>query len=526
MKCNVLVSDALADAGIDVLRESCNVTVKLGLTEAQIVKEIGKYHGLVVRSGTRVTKKIIKAARNLKIIARAGVGVDNIDAAAATDAGIVVINSPRGNTLSAAEHALSLMMAMVRNIPAADRSLRQGQWDRKTFVGTEVFHKTLGLLGLGKVGGVVAERAMAMGMKVIAFDPFASEEHAKRIGVGLVGFTTVLKQADIISLHMPHTRDTHHLIGAKELRIMKKGVRIVNAARGGLIDEDALFKALVSGKVAQAALDVFENEPATDNPLLTLPNVIATPHLGASTMEAQVNVAVDVARQIVDFFNGIPPKSAINMPSVKPEIIASHKPYFELAEKIGLFHAQLLDGNIQSIHITYAGRSAGMETELITRYLLVGFLRPTMQDSVNFVNAPVLISNRGVKLTETTVEQAAKYKDLITVKVVTSKRTREVAGTLYDMDEIRIVMVDDYWMELVPQGHVLYVRHKDQPGLVGKVGTLLGDRNINIAGMQVGRENVRGRAIMCLTIDDDISKETIEALSKIKGVASVRLLTL
>jgi len=214
------------------------------------------------------------------------------------------------------------------------------------------------------------------------------------------------------------------------------------------------------------------------------------------------------------------------MPSVKPEIIASHKPYFELAEKIGLFHAQLLDGNIQSIHITYAGRSAGMETELITRYLLVGFLRPTMQDSVNFVNAPVLISNRGVKLTETTVEQAAKYKDLITVKVVTSKRTREVAGTLYDMDEIRIVMVDDYWMELVPQGHVLYVRHKDQPGLVGKVGTLLGDRNINIAGMQVGRENVRGRAIMCLTIDDDISKETIEALSKIKGVASVRLLTL
>jgi len=308
MKCNVLVSDALADAGIDVLRESCNVTVKLGLTEAQIVKEIGKYHGLVVRSGTRVTKKIIKAARNLKIIARAGVGVDNIDAAAATDAGIVVINSPRGNTLSAAEHALSLMMAMVRNIPAADRSLRQGQWDRKTFVGTEVFHKTLGLLGLGKVGGVVAERAMAMGMKVIAFDPFASEEHAKRIGVGLVGFTTVLKQADIISLHMPHTRDTHHLIGAKELRIMKKGVRIVNAARGGLIDEDALFKALVSGKVAQAALDVFENEPATDNPLLTLPNVIATPHLGASTMEAQVNVAVDVARQIVDFFNGIPPQ--------------------------------------------------------------------------------------------------------------------------------------------------------------------------------------------------------------------------
>jgi D-3-phosphoglycerate dehydrogenase len=526
MKCKILVSDPLAEAGVDVLREQCAVTVKTGLTEAQLVREIGKYNGLIVRSGTRVTKKLIKAAKNLKIIARAGVGVDNIDIEAATAAGIVVINSPRGNTLSAAEHALSLMMSMARNIPAADRSLRDGRWDRKAFVGTEMFHKTLGLLGLGKVGSVVAERAIAMGMTVIAYDPFASEEQARRIGVGLAGFTTVLKRADIISLHMPHTRDTHHLIGAKELRMMKKGVRIVNAARGGLIDEQALLAALKSGKVSQAALDVFESEPATDNPLLQLPNVIATPHLGASTMEAQINVAVDVARQIVDFFKGVPPRSAINMPSVKPEIITSHKPYFELAEKIGLFQAQLLDGNVQKINVTFAGRSAGMETELITRYALVGFLKPTMQDSVNFVNAPMLIGNRGIKLTQTTAGQPAKYSDLITVEVVTSKRTRVVAGTVYDMHEIRIVQVDDYWMELAPFGHVLYVRHKDQPGLVGSVGTLLGNRNINIAGMQVGRESVRGRAIMCLTIDDDISRETLEALANITGVASVRLLIL
>ena len=257
-----------------------------------------------------------------------------------------------------------------------------------------------------------------------------------------------------------------------------------------------------------------------------MPNVIATPHLGASTMEAQINVAVDVARQIVDFFKGVPPRSAINMPSVKPEIITSHKPYFELAEKIGLFQAQLLDGNVQKINVAFAGRSAGMETELITRYALVGFLKPTMQDSVNFVNAPMLIGNRGIKFTQTTAGQPAKYSDLITMEVVTSKRTRVVAGTVYDMHEIRIVQVDDYWMELAPFGHVLYVRHKDQPGLVGRVGTLLGDRNINIAGMQVGRESVRGRAIMCLTIDDDISKETLDALANIAGVASVRLLIL
>lgn len=522
----ILIADPLAEAGVDILKQHFAVDTRAGMSEKELARDIPKYHGLIVRSGTRVTAKAIDAAANLKIVARAGVGVDNIDLDAATRNGIVVVNSPMGNTLSAAEHTLSLLMAMVRNIPAADRSLRDRKWERKAFTGTEISNKTLGVIGLGKVGAIVAEHAMGLGMKVVAHDPFAGARLAERLGVELMPLNTVLKKADFLTFHLPRTSTTYHLISSREFSMMKKGVRIVNCARGGIIDEAALLRALKSGRVAQAALDVFESEPPFDNPLLDMPNVIVTPHLGASTTEAQVNVALDVAHQIIDYFNGAPPKNAVNMPSVKPEIMEAHRPFFELGEKLGLFHAQLLDGNVTGIHITYSGASAARETALITRYVLVGFLKPTFHETVNFVNAPVLARTRGIKLRETLDEKPAKYSDLITVEVDTTTRTRVIAGTLFDSNEKRIVMVDNMWLDIVPHGLILYIGHRDEPGLVGKVGTFLGDNNINIAGMQVGRLSVRGsRAVMALSVDDDVSPETLIEMRKIKGVSSCRLLT-
>lgn len=522
----ILVADPLADAGVELLKQHFAVDTRSGLSEKELLRDIPKYHGLIVRSGTRVTAKALDAASNLKIVARAGVGVDNIDLDAATRNGIVVVNSPKGNTLSAAEHALSLLMAMARNIPAANHSLHERKWERKAFVGTEISNKILGVIGLGKVGAIVAEHAIGLGMKVIAHDPFASSRLAERLGVELLSLNSVLKKADFLTFHLPRTPNTYHLISSKEFSLMKKGVRIINCARGGIVDEDALLRALKSGRVAQAALDVFENEPPFDNPLLDMPNVIVTPHLGASTTEAQVNVALDVANQIIDYFNGAPPKNAVNMPSVKPEIMERHKPFFQLGEKIGLFHAQLLDGNVTGIHITYSGASAARETALITRYILVGFLKPTFHESVNFVNAPMLARTRGIKLRETLDDKPAKYSDLISVEVTTTSRTRLIAGTLFDQNEKRIVMVDNMWLDIVPEGLILYIGHRDEPGLVGAVGTFLGDRNINIAGMQVGRLSVRGsRAVMALSVDDDVSQETLNDLRKIKGVSSCRLLT-
>lgn len=525
MKPKILVSDPLAEEGVDILSEHFIVKVKTGLPESELIKEIAGFNGLVVRSATKATAKIIAAGKDLKIIARAGVGVDNIDLDAATRAGIVVVNSPQGNTLAAAEHTIAMLMAMARNIAAADHSLREGKWDRKRFTGTELFGKTLGVVGIGKIGAYVAQRANAMGMKVIAHDPFAGAELAQRIGVTLVPFKNLLKQADFITVHVPKTQGTYHLIGANEFKLMKKGVRIINCARGGIIDEDALVSAIDSGKVAQAALDVFEKEPLpADNPLVARPNIILTPHLGASTQEAQINVAVDVAKQIVDFFKGIPPKSAVNIPSIKPEILDSHKPFFELAEKIGYIQADLLDGNVKEIHIEYSGNTRERETSLITRYILVGFLRPTFQETVNFVNAPIITQNRGIKLTETSSDMQVKFSELITVNVVTEKGSRTVAGTIFNTNDIRIVNIDGFWIDLSPRGSILVVQHRDRPGLIGKVGTLLGDRNINVGGMQVGRESVRGNAVMALSLDDEIPEKVMKELRKIEGLDSARLL--
>lgn len=522
-KPNVLVSDKLAQEGVEILRKKCDVTVKTGLPEDELIKIIPKFDALLVRAATKVNAKVIAAAKNMKIIGRAGVGVDNIDVEAATKAGILVVNSPEGNILSAAEHAIALMMSLARNVPQANASMHEGKWEKNKFVGVQVSEKTLGIVGFGKIGKLVGERAAGLGMRLLVADPYTTEEAAARIGAKLVDMKTLLKEADYITFHVPKSSETYHLCSTGEFKKMKTGVRIINCSRGGVIDEAALFEAISGGKVAGAALDVFEKEPLEKSPLLSLPNVIVTPHLGASTAEAQLNVAIDVAKQFLDYFDGLPPTAAVNMPAIKPEMLRLNQPYFTLAEKLGALMAGLLDDSVESIEVTYEGAFAEMQTNVITRYFLMGLLKPRFSDSVNVVNAPILFKSRGVKLAEASIGRDSCNIDAMSVAVTTREVTRTAAATLVN-GETRIINLDGFKIDLVTEGNVLAIAHTDKPGMIGRVGTLLGDRNINIAGMQVGREKVRGKAVMALRVDDDVPQAVIKALKEIPGIRSVKLI--
>lgn len=525
MKPKVLIADKLSDAGIDILKKKCTVTVKTGMKESELVKEIPKFDAMVVRSGTKVTKKVIKAAKNLKIVARAGVGVDNIDIPAATEAGILVVNSPTGNILAAAELAVGHMFALARHIPQADSSMRQGRWDRKKYVGTQLAGKTLGIVGVGKIGKLVCRDALGIGMKVLVYDPVVSEDEASRFGATLVSMNELLKKADYITLHVPKSPRTHHLISTAQFGKMKKGVRIVNCSRGGVIDEEALLAAIEKGKVAGAALDVYETEPpGADNPLLENPSVVLTPHLGASTAEAQLNVATDVAGQVLEFFDGKFPSSAVNMPAISPEILETHQPYFELANKIGALHSAIMKGSISSVTIKYEGGISNMETDLVTRNFLIGLLKSRFDD-INIVNAPVLFKERGVDITESSVDRRTRFTDLIIAEVQTGKTKHTVSGTLSVTGEPRIVSIDGYTFDLAPEGLCILSMHKDQPGVIGTVGTLLGSNDINIAGMQVGRETVRGQALMVINVDDEVPPELLKEIKKQKHINTVDLVS-
>ncbi|MFH0887195.1 MAG: phosphoglycerate dehydrogenase, partial [bacterium] len=507
----VLVSDKLSQDGVKKLQDAgFEVDVKTGLPEDEIVKIIANYDAMVVRSETKVTPKIIEAANKLKIVGRAGVGVDNIDLPAATKKGIIVVNSPEGNTVAAAELTLAMMLALARKIPEAYISLQEGKWERSKFTGVEFYGKTIGVIGLGKIGSRVASYAHSLGMQVIGNDPYVSEEKAKKIGVTLKSLDEIYKSADYISLHLPKTKETLHMIGKKELDMMKDGVRIVNCARGGIIDEGSLIEALKSGKVAGAALDVYEKEPLpSDSPLLKVPNLITVPHLGASTKEAQINVAIDVVEQIVDVLNGGTARSAVNIPSMKPELLEPVRAYLPLAEKIGLFVSQLVDGVFESVDITYLGELAALEVSPLTTSLLKGLLQPVMQESVNFVNAPVIAKERGIKVTESKSEESTDFANLITVKIKGPKQSRTVSGTLFGSFGPRITAIDDFKTDVVPEGYILVCSHKDKPGIVGKIGTYLGNKGINIAGMDVGRSEIGGRAVMLLNVDDVIPDKLI-----------------
>ena len=528
MSFNVLITDPLSEEGIFPLRQAENliISIETALTPDQLVEKIKDYDALLIRSQTQVTREVIENAPNLKIIGRAGVGVDNIDLDAATEHGIIVVNAPDGNTNSAAEHTMAMLMSLARKIPQAFNSLKNQQWDRKSFIGVELKNKTLGIVGLGRIGAEVAARAKGQRMTVIAYDPFLTEEKAQKMGISFGTLEEVLKVADFISIHTPLLKETRHLIDEKAFDLMKDGVQIINCARGGIIDEDALYDAIVNKKVVGAALDVFETEPFVDHKLLTLPEVIATPHLAASTFEAQESVAVDVSKDVVSFLNGGLVENPVNLSSVSKEAMLKISPFFELAEKLGAFLSNLADGVIEEVTIHYLGELSSFDVRPLTRNTLKGLLKGNLGGHVNDVNAKYLADQIGIVVNEHKTSTSKGFMNLLTVEARTANGTRRVSGTLLNGLGARIVKVDKYSVDVIPEGHLVFVKHKDQPGAIGRVGTLLAEANINIATMQVGRANAGGDAIMMLTIDkyvDDYDVNRLKELDDIFDVTAIDL---
>ena len=524
----VLVSDPVAQEGVGILRRAgLEVDVRTGLTKDELIAIIGDYDALAVRSETKVTADVLEAAGRLKIIGRAGVGVDNIDVERATQRGILVVNSPEGNTIAAAELTVTLLLSLSRNVPQASASLRNGEWKRSKYVGVEVYGKTAGVIGLGKIGREVARRLLGLEMTVLAYDPFLSPEQAEALGVRLVDLDTIYRQSDYITVHVPKTKDTAGMIGAEQIAAMKDGVRLINVARGGIIQEAALREGIESGKIAGAAIDVWEQEPTPpDNPLLKIPQVVGTPHLGASTEEAQVGVAVDIAEQIVDVLEGRPARAAVNMPSLAPDVLAHIEPYLRLAEKIGSLHTQLASGSITSVEALYAGDWEPKEQLHITRALMKGLLQPILTESVNYVNAPTLAESRGIRVIESRSGRGDEYARLLTVVAQSGSGRRTICGTVFGRSDARIVHIDGYNVDFKPEGWMIVTQHTDRPGIIGRVGTLLGARGVNIAGMYVGREQKTGRAVMALSLDDAVPADIMAEIMAMEGMDSARLVEL
>lgn len=520
----ILVSDKVSDQGVKILQEVHEVDVRHGLTPEELIAAIPEYDALVVRSETKARKAVIEAAANLKVIGRAGVGVDNIDVQAATEKGIMVINAPDGNTIAATEHTMALMLALARNVPQAYHSMKAGKWERSKFMGLEMRGKTLGVIGLGRIGTGVAKRALAFEMKVLAYDPFISEEKAKDLGIELAELDQIYAQADFMTLHLPLTPETKHIINETVFAKVKKGLRIVQCARGGLIDEEALVKAIQDGIVAGAAIDVFEKEPVDpENPLLKLDNVIFTPHLGASTEEAQLGVAIDVAYGVLAALNGDPVASAVNMPPVSPEVMQFIKPYFQLVEKMGTLAVFLADGRIEAVEVEYKGEIGEVDSKMLTIATLKGVLTPILQKAVNYINAPIVAKSRGIKVWELKSEETENFANLISVRVKTDKEEHRVAGTLFGRQEGRIVMIDGYRVDVAPKGGLLIVPHNDHPGMVGAVGSLLGEKGINIINMQVVRTEQVGTSIMFLEVESEICHDILLEIKQIKGIFDAKL---
>ncbi len=519
-KHKVLVSDPISEKGVQMLREVAKVDIQTGLPREELVKIIGEYDALMVRSGTQVTADIIEAGHNLKVIGRAGVGVDNIDVDKASEMGILVINAPEGNTISAAEHTMALMLALARNVPNASASLKEGLWQRSKFMGVELLKKNLGIIGLGRIGSEVAKRARAFGMNVIAYDPYISTDRAEKLGVVSATMDEIFEQADFITFHAPKVSSRNYLVGTEELSKMKDGVRIINCARGGLLDEKALYDAIVSGKVAGAALDVFEEEPPKESPLLELEQIITTPHLGASTQEAQVNVAVQVADQIIHVLKGEPVDMAVNVFVIPQEVLSEVEPFIPLMKTLGSFYMQVFDGRVEKIEIIYSGEISEHPVTPLTTALLIGFLRVMLNSTVNFVNAPIIAKNRGIQVEETRSKTTSIFHNLVTVNVTTGDGVFTLAGTVFEGSDIRIVQIGDYRIEVVPSRYMLVNKYVDKPGVIGKVGTILGDNNVNIASMQVGRQKIGGEAVMVLQVDNPVKDHVIQEVENIEAILS------
>lgn len=524
----VLVSDPLSEEGLKILekQKDFKVDVKVKQPPEELKKIIGEYDALIVRSSTKVTADIIKHAKKLKVIGRAGVGLDNVDAAAATKKGIIVMNTPGGNTISAAEHTMSLILSLARNIPQADASIKSGTWDRNKFMGVELYGKVLGIIGLGRIGTEVAKRALGFGMKVVAYDPFLTQDKAKDLGIELADLKRIFSQSDYITVHTPLTDETRHMIGAKEIDMMKKGVRLINCARGGIIDEGAVLAGIDSGKIAGAAFDVYEQEPPKESPLVKSDKVVATPHLGASTEEAQLNVAVEIAKQVVDALLGRGIRNAVNIPYIEYETWKVLRPYIVLAEKMGLLQAQLLSEPIKEVDITYAGEMSKHDITSITRAFMKGLLTPALGEMVNYVNATVMAEERGIKVTESKTSRIEEFVHVIATKVKTKSKTSTMAGALFANNQPRIVKIDNYYVDAVPEGYMILISNKDVPGVVGQIGTLLGKNKINIAAMTFGREKPGGKAISVCNVDSEVPDKVLKAIKECKNIYDARLIKL
>ena len=521
MTVRVLISDKMDPKAAAIFRDrGIEVDEKPGLTPEELKAIIGDYDGLAIRSATKVTKAILEAATNLKVVGRAGIGVDNVDIPAATARGVVVMNTPFGNSITTAEHAIALMFALARQLPEADASTQAGKWEKNRFMGVEVTGKTLGLIGCGNIGSIVATRALGLKMKVAAFDPFLTPERAVELGVDKVEVDELLKRADFITLHTPLTDQTRNILSRENIAKTKKGVRIINCARGGLIDEAALKDALESGHVAGAALDVFETEPATASPLFGTPGFISTPHLGASTSEAQVNVAIQVAEQMSDFLllGGV--TNAINMPSLTAEEAPRLKPYMSLAEKLGKLVGQILGEDVRSVSVEVEGAAAQLNQKPITGAVLAG-LMGTYSQTVNMVNAPYLAKERGLDVKEIRHDREGDYHTLVAVEVGTSKGVLRVAGTLFGNKAPRLVELFGVEIEGELAGSMIYIVNTDTPGFIGKLGTALGEAGINIATFNLGRREALGEAVALVSVDGDVPIEMIAKLCKLEGVRDV-----
>lgn len=519
----VLISDKMSPIAAEIFKKhGIDVDVKTGMSEDELIDVIGEYDGLAIRSATKATPEVFAAAKNLKVIGRAGIGVDNIDQPAATENGVVVMNTPFGNSVTTAEHAISLMMTLARQIPVANASTHEGKWEKSKFMGTELYNKTLGLIGCGNIGSIVANRAQGMKMKVIAYDPFLSEDKADSMNVRKVELDELLAEADFITLHTPLNDSTRNILGKENISKLKKGVRIVNCARGGLIDETALKEAIESGHVAGAALDVYENEPAKENVLFGMEQVVCTPHLGASTSEAQENVAVQVAEQMADYINNGTITNALNTPSVTAEEAKVLNPYLALAEQLGSFTGQITESGLKSITIEYIGEVGTINTKPLTAIALKAVLAP-LTDSVNAVNSRNVAQARGISVTETVREKSGNYQSLIRITVESDNRERSIAGTLF-AGAPRVVELFDVKLEANLSKYMLYVSNEDKPGMIGNLGQILADNNINIANFHLGRNEGAANAVALVEVDEEVSTDIIEKILALPTVNKAKFL--
>lgn len=524
----VLVADEISDEGIEVLSKDLDVSYLPKITQEELLKTIGDFDAILVRSRTQVNKDVIDAGKKLKVIGRAGVGVDNIDLKVATESGVLVVNSPEGNTASAAEHTMALMLSLARLVPQADSSMKDGQWQRNKFIGVELFNKTLGVIGLGKIGSRVAHVAKSIGMKVLVYDPFISKQRAEELDLKTVSLEEIWRQADFITLHIPKTNETANLISGTVLSRIKPGVRIINASRGGVIDEAALARAIADGRVAGAALDVYDTEPPKDSPLLAVADkIIMTPHLGASTVEAQYNVAIDLAEQIRDYLIDGVCRSPVNLPFMRPDILKNLGKYFGLAEAMGAIAGGLITGNVRGVEILNYGGLAVKDTTPLTVAALTGLFRSRIE-SVTYVNAQIIAKTHGISVRESRLEDsgAGNYRDELGIIISSDEGTVSMTGTVLAHNEAIITRINDHPINLTPSKYMLFTMHQDKPGMVAKVATILGDKDLNISTMSVGRVNVRQHAIMVLTLDDPVESSVIDLLGQQDGIHLARFVSL